>query len=110
MHFHYHSFIDSSCTKLALVSSGKASRLHSNNLGTYVKESRMLNGRSVYRHRDDSYFLYWINEFGGNWMVSRYLRNYPSYSILLYMLYQYRVTNVCTYIIFFDIRSDGMQD
>ena len=35
----------------------------------------MVNGRDVYRHRDNAIFLYWINEYDGKWIVRSHLNS-----------------------------------
>ena len=61
---------ESGCRNIGLYSSGKTSAIHSEKLGLYVKENRLVNGRLVFRHRYNFYHLYWINEYGGHWIVS----------------------------------------
>ena len=60
---------DSHCNKIAVFSTGKTFSIHPNKLGLYIRENRLANGKVVYRHRDNYYHLYWINEYGGYWMV-----------------------------------------
>ena len=63
---------DSGCINIAIFSTGETLSVHPNKLGLFRKENRLTNGRVVYRHRDNYYHLYWINEYGGYWMVNNF--------------------------------------
>ena len=68
-YFYHPSYSDSGCNKFRLFSTNETLFVHPDKLGLYIKEDRFTNGRALYRHVDNYFHFYWINEYGGYWMV-----------------------------------------
>ena len=64
-------FLEWSQTEFWLQSNGETLSIHSDKLGVYVPEERSVNDKQIYKHRDNKFYFYWINEYGGYWMVSK---------------------------------------